>query len=265
MDDFTKKWLLNIGFKHLISTFEEEDIDKKALFLLTESMLVNLVSKMGQRANFINELEKLKNPIEIIQIEKESQFTLLMNVDAVVDERDISYNVAGPSKNKTSDPVKIITKRNSDNLNPNKKIKCTIFDNLSENENSNSDNCSDLIVEEISSEINSSKGINPNKNIKSTIFDNLSVIEASNSDNCSDLTIEENSSKINSTKDNFIKHILKKYQDGVIILQYYASNGTLCQKMRNRLCGVVIKDAIYNTEGANKINRSQFSKIAKLA
>jgi len=22
MDDFTKKWLLNIGFKHLISTFE---------------------------------------------------------------------------------------------------------------------------------------------------------------------------------------------------------------------------------------------------
>ncbi|CAI6372306.1 unnamed protein product [Macrosiphum euphorbiae] len=33
--------------------------------------------------------------------------------------------------------------------------------------------------------------------------------------------------------------------------------------MRNRLCGVVINDAIYNTEGANKINRSQFSKIAK--
>lgn len=63
--------------------------------------------------------------------------------------------------------------------------------------------------------------------------------------------------------DSFIKQILKKYQDGVIILQYYTSNGTLNQKMRNRLCGVLIKDALHSSEYGNKITRSQFSKIAK--
>ena len=41
------------------------DIDKKTFILLTESMLVNLVSKMGQGANFISELGKLKKPIEV--------------------------------------------------------------------------------------------------------------------------------------------------------------------------------------------------------
>lgn len=41
--------------------FSEQEIDKKALLLLTESMLVELILIMGQRANFLSELEKLKN------------------------------------------------------------------------------------------------------------------------------------------------------------------------------------------------------------
>ncbi|KAL5239526.1 hypothetical protein ACI65C_006936 [Semiaphis heraclei] len=65
MDDFMKKWLPEIGFKHLTNKFEEQEIDKKALLLLTESMLVELIPIMGQRANFLSELEKLKNPIEV--------------------------------------------------------------------------------------------------------------------------------------------------------------------------------------------------------
>lgn len=45
--------------------FSEQEIHKKALLLLTESMLVELIPIMGQRANFLSELEKLKNPIEV--------------------------------------------------------------------------------------------------------------------------------------------------------------------------------------------------------
>jgi len=33
--------------------------------MLTESMLVDLVPKIGQRANFLDQLEKLKKPIEV--------------------------------------------------------------------------------------------------------------------------------------------------------------------------------------------------------
>lgn len=33
--------------------------------MLTESMIVDLVPKIGQRANFLDQLEKLKKPIEV--------------------------------------------------------------------------------------------------------------------------------------------------------------------------------------------------------
>lgn len=45
--------------------FSEEEIYKTTLFMLTESILVDLVPKIGERANFINQLEILKNPIDV--------------------------------------------------------------------------------------------------------------------------------------------------------------------------------------------------------
>lgn len=144
-----------------------------------------------------------------------------------------------------------------DSLNPNRK-KNNIFDNLFEDEGSNSDSCSNLTVDEkSSSNIKSSKGIIIFKLINHLIF--LKKIIYS-----SCIYKMENNMCNNCTYvDSFIKQILKKYQDGVIILQYYTSNGTLNQKMRNRLCGVLIKDALHSSEYGNKITRSQFSKIAK--
>jgi hypothetical protein len=40
--------------------FLKEEINKKVLMILTELMLKDLIPKIGQRAKFINELEKLK-------------------------------------------------------------------------------------------------------------------------------------------------------------------------------------------------------------
>jgi hypothetical protein len=40
--------------------FLEEEINKTVLMILTELMLKDLIPKIGRRAKFINELEKLK-------------------------------------------------------------------------------------------------------------------------------------------------------------------------------------------------------------
>ncbi|KAL5239025.1 hypothetical protein ACI65C_006435 [Semiaphis heraclei] len=159
MDDFTKKWLLNIGFEHLINTFEEEEINKATLFMLTESMIVDLVPKIGQRANFLDQLEKLKKPIEIVLIQTE--------------------------------------KKNN------------IFDNLFEDEGSNSDSCSNFVDEKSSSNIKSSKGIIIFKIINHLIFLKKYIyspyIYKMENNMCNNCTYV----------DSFIKQILKKYQDGI--------------------------------------------------
>ncbi|XP_025412693.1 uncharacterized protein LOC112685125, partial [Sipha flava] len=60
MDEFIKNWLNYIGFQHLVNKFEEGEINKTVLMILTELMLKDLIPKIVQRAKFINELEKLK-------------------------------------------------------------------------------------------------------------------------------------------------------------------------------------------------------------
>ncbi|XP_022183005.1 uncharacterized protein LOC111042633 isoform X1 [Myzus persicae] len=202
MDEFTKNWLNNVGLKHLVNKFEEEEINETNLLLLTESLLVNLIPKMGQRALIINELEKLKKSNEATQFENITPITIesLMNMGIVIQEKDLIY---------TPDPLKTV-----------------VIDDTT--------NKSDIL--------------------KPSIFD---VSDAEGSAD-SEQPIDGN-----SIIDNFIKTILEQYQDGLFILQHYVSNRCLNSKMRNRLCGVLIKHELFKSEGTNRIDSLQFSKIAK--
>ncbi|XP_025420484.1 uncharacterized protein LOC112690651, partial [Sipha flava] len=193
MDEFIKNWLNYIGFQHLVNKFEEEEINKTVLMILTDIMLKNLIPKIGQTAKFINELEKTKNNTKF-------------NVSY--------YNViAEPFQNNAIDTLNTIQQ-----------------------------------------DTNQSDKPQPKKFI-SDIFENLSTTRAE-----SEVSNVDNPPTID---DHFIKKkTLEQYQDGLLILQHFNSYGSLNSKMRNRLCGVLIKDELFKTKGANKIEKTQFSKIA---
>ncbi|XP_060857325.1 uncharacterized protein LOC132934922 [Metopolophium dirhodum] len=57
-----------------------------------------------------------------------------------------------------------------------------------------------------------------------------------------------------------IKNILKKYQDGEMVLMFYESKQCLNSAMRNKLVAVIIKDQIQNNEN---LNRTRFIELAK--
>jgi len=57
-----------------------------------------------------------------------------------------------------------------------------------------------------------------------------------------------------------IKNILKKYQDGEMVLKFYESKNFLNNATRNKLVSVVIKDQIQNKQN---LNRSRFIELAK--
>lgn len=57
-----------------------------------------------------------------------------------------------------------------------------------------------------------------------------------------------------------IKNILKKYQDGEMVLMFYESTHCLNGAMRNKLVAVIIKDQIQNNEN---LNRTRFIELAK--
>jgi len=57
-----------------------------------------------------------------------------------------------------------------------------------------------------------------------------------------------------------IKNILKKYQDGDMVLKFYELKHCLNSAMRNKLVAVIIKDQIQNN---NNLNRTKFIELAK--
>uniref|UniRef100_A0A2S2QBN1 Uncharacterized protein n=1 Tax=Sipha flava TaxID=143950 RepID=A0A2S2QBN1_9HEMI len=67
---------------------------------------------------------------------------------------------------------------------------------------------------------------------------------------------------IDSEKGNIVNDILKKYQDGLMILKLYTTKGILNNASRNSLASVLVKHEL-QTEPNHQITKSKFLLLAE--
>lgn len=61
----------------------------------------------------------------------------------------------------------------------------------------------------------------------------------------------------------YVKELLEKFQDGLMIMKFYDTNKFLNASMRNQLSTVLIKAELHKQTDTNKLDKPTFCKLSK--